>query len=408
MNIREYMKGREKASGQEQENADKNDSFTKKLWVHRGKKTFSVVGLAVLAVAVLFGYQYYRKNLVYTAYEVLAVAELTESINGEYKAYGDYILRYSMDGISCMDKNGALVWGQAYEMKNPVVDVCKDYVAVASLKGNVVYIFNRNGFQGEVKTLYPICGISVAGQGVVAVLLEDSGNNYIKLYDAYGTELVNIKTSLEGEGYPFALAYSEDGKKLAVSYLNIVDNAIRNSVEFYNFSEVGQNYVEQMVGTYTGEFENSLVPELRFINNDTVCAFADNQLVIFRMKEIPELVTSIPIEEKIHAVFSSEAYIGLITENGEEGLLYQLQVYTAGGQPVAGISGRRLEQEYRNAFFSEENLVLYNAGFCEIITMEGVERFQYTFDKNIVLFKHIADSRYNLVTPSSISEIRLK
>lgn len=408
-NIREYMKKREKTSTQERkQKEEEKDSFAKKLWIHRGKKIFSVVGLAVLAGALLFGYQYYRKNLIYTEYDVLAVAELTENINGEYKAYGDYILRYSMDGISCMDKNGALVWGQAYEIKNPVVDVCGNYVAVAALKGNVIYIFNKSGFQGEVKTQYPISGISVAGQGVVAVLMEDSGDNYIKLYDIYATELVTIKTSLEREGYPFAVAYSEDGKKLAVSCLNIVDNAIRNTIEFYNFSEVGQNYVEQMVGAYQGEFENSLVPEIRFINNNTVCAFADNQLVLFRMKEIPELITAIPIEEKIHAVFSDEAYIGLIIENEEEGVLYQLQVYTADGKPVSGISGKKLEQEYKNAFFAEKNLVLYNDYSCEIITMEGMERFNYTFDKNIVLIKHIADSRFNLVTPSSISEIRLK
>lgn len=408
VNIREYMREREKASGQEQEKKEEKDSFRKKLWIHRGKKIFSIVGLAVLAAALLFGYQYYRKNLVYTGYDVLAVAELTESINGEYKAYGDYILRYSMDGISCMDKNGALVWGQAYEIKNPIVDVCGNYVAVASLKGNVVYIFNKSGFQGEVKTQYPISGICVAGQGVVAVLLEDSGYNYIKLYDVYGTELVKIKTLLEGEGYPFAVALSEDGKKMAVSCLNIVDNAIRNTVEFYNFSEVGQNYVEQMVGAYKGEFENSLVPEIRFINNNTVCAFADNQLVLFRMKEIPELITAIPIEEKIHAVFSNEAYIGLITENEEDGLMYQLQVYTAEGKVVAGISGKKLEQKYKNAFFAGKNLVLYNDYSCQIITMEGVERFNYTFDKNVVLLKYIADTRFNLVTPSSVSEIRLK
>ena len=196
-----------------------------------------------------------------------------------------------------------MIWGQAYEIKNPIVDVCGNYVALVALRGNEVYIFNRSGYQGEVKTQYPISNIRVAGQGVVAVMMEDSGNNYIKLFDTQGEELVGNKTSLEGEGYPFAYSLSEDGKKMAVSSLDIIGNSLANVVEFYNFSDVGQDYVERLVGTYQEEFTDSLVPMIEFINNDTVCAFADNQLVLFRMKEIPEIIAAIPIEEKIHSVF---------------------------------------------------------------------------------------------------------
>lgn len=401
INIREYMKERAKK--------EDSDSFQKKLWFHRGRKLITAVAVCIAVLGIGAAYQYYRKHLVYTEYDVLSVAELTEIVNGEYKAYGDYILRYSMDGISCMDRNGGLVWGQAYEIKNPIVDICGDFVAVASQKGNKVYIFNKSGYQGEVKTQYPITSISVAGQGVVAVMMEDSGNNYIKMYDIYGTELVGIISLLEGDGYPFAFSLSDDGKKLAMSSLDIDGNSIRNVVEFYNFSDVGQNYVEQLVGTYQEEFKDSLVPKIEFVNNNTVCAFADDRLVIFRMKEIPELVALIPLEEKVHAVFYNESYVGLIVEHEQEGALYQLQVYnTTDGRMVPGISGRYLSEEYKEAFFAQENLVLYNEYSCEILNMDGVEKFNYTFEKNIVLFKHIADRRYTLITPTSISEISLK
>lgn len=407
--IREYMKKREQDSSGQSAKAEEPDSFRKRLWLHRGRKVLAAAGAIGLLAGLVLGYRYYRRNLVYTDYDVLAVSELAETESGEYKAYGDYILRYSMDGISCMDKSGGLVWGQAYEIKNPVVEVCGDYVAVAALRGNNVYIFNKSGYQGELKTQYPINAIRIAGQGVVAVLLEDSGKNYIKMYDVFGTELVVMKTLLEGEGYPFAVALSEDGKKMAVSYLNISDNSLHNTVEFYNFSEVGQNYIEQLVGTYIDEFENSLVPDLQFVNNDTVCAFADNQLVLFKMKEIPELLAQIPIEEKIHAVFYNKEYVGLITEDAEDGLSQQLQVYrVSDGGVVAGITGKKLEQEYRNAFFTGDSLVLYNQSACEIITLAGVEKFNCGFEKDVMLMKHIADSRYSLVTSSSVSEIRLR
>ena len=399
INIKKYLQEREKKE---------DHSFEKKIWFHRGKKLALVIAVMVAAAGVFGAYQYYRKHLIYTGYDVMSVTELTEIINGEYKAYGDYILRYSMDGISCMDKNGTLIWGQAYEIKNPIVDVCGNYVALAAQRGNEVYIFNRSGYQGEVKTQYPISNIRVAGQGVVAVMMEDSWNIYIKLFDTQGEELVVNKTSLEGEGYPFAYSLSEDGKKMAVSSLDIIGNSLANVVEFYNFSDVGQDYVERLVGTYQEEFTDSLVPMIEFINNDTVCAFADNQLVLFRMKEIPEIIAAIPIEEKIHSVFYNHSYIGLIIAHEGEGALFKLQVYTADGKLVSGISEKTFAERYTHAFFADQSVVLYNEYSCEIINMNGVEKFHYTFDKNIVLFKYIVESRYTLITPSSISEIRLK
>lgn len=402
INLRKYMKEREKPEKEEE------PSLHKKLWSHRSKKLVIVIGALLLAVILAGAYQYYRTNLIYTEYDVLSVSELTEITNGEYKAYGDYILRYSMDGISCMDKNGGLVWGQAYEIKNPIVDVCGDYAAVAAQNGNEIYIFNKSGYQGEVKTQYLISRICVAGQGVVAAILEDSGNNYIKLYDKAGNELVKVKTALEGEGYPFAVALSEDGRKMVVSYLNVDGNTLKNTVEFYNFSDVGQNYVQQMVGVFKEEFENSLVPQVEFINNDTACAFADNQAVLFQMKEIPEIIKTIPIEERIQSVFYSEGYIGLIVESEQEGAVCQLRVYTADGAEVSGISGRELAEEYTAAAFAGEAVMLYNEYSCELINMKGVEKFSYSFDKKIVLLKNITESRYTLITPSSISEIRLK
>lgn len=407
VNIREYMKSRNLTTVQKTEEK-KPDGYLKKLWLHRTKKGVLVFLAAAALATVFLGFRIYKSNTVYTEYDVLAVSELTEVSGGVFLPFGDYILRYTMDGISCMDKNGGLVWGQAYEIKNPIVDICDNYVAVASQKGNNVYIFNKAGYQGEVLTQYPIMDVKVAGQGVVAVIMEDAGNNYIKLYDTAGTELVTMKRALEGEGFPLAVAISKDGKKLAVSTLDISGSTIKNSLEFFNFSEVGQNYVEQLVGVYQEELGGALVPHVAFTGNEKVCAFGDNQLFIINMKEIPELATAIPVEGEIHSVFYDEKHIGIVTYSDEEDSLYTLKVYTADGKELPGISGKKLSEDYKDISFAGENILLYNDYTCEIITLSGSVKFQYTFDKNIVMIKHIADTRYALVSASSISEIRLK
>ena len=174
----------------------------KKILPPVGKVVKRGIGIVLIMVLFLTGIHFYEKNRTYTGYDVLTLTELTESGNMTYITYGDYILRYSMDGISCLDKNGVLIWGQAYEIKNPIIDLCKDYVAVAGQKENSIYLFNRSGSQGAITTEYPITSISVASQGVVAAVLENNGTNYIKIYDKNGKELVGMKTFLERNGYP--------------------------------------------------------------------------------------------------------------------------------------------------------------------------------------------------------------
>ncbi len=305
-----------------------------------------------------------------------------------------------------MDKNGALIWGQAYEIKNPIVDICKDYVAVAAQKENVVYLFDRSGSQGSVTTGYPITSISVASQGVVAVMMENNGMNYIKVYDKNGNELIGMLTFLEGNGYPIDIDLSEDGRKLAVSSIDIEENQLENSLVFYNFSEVGQNYIEKLVGGYSKkELGDVLIPEVAFLDNTVICAFADSRLIFFRMKEIPELIKIVEVEREIHSVFYNEENVGIVLNDTEAGGLYLLQIYDNSGNLVRQIS---LEQDYKDISFTQDQVILYNDNSVCIYSLDGNKKFEYTFEKNIILFKQIAGFRYVWVNSSSINDIRLK
>ena len=308
----------------------------KKILPPIGKIIRRGVGIVLLGVLLLTGIYFYERRRTYTGYDVLTLTELSESGNMTYMAYGDYILRYSMDGISCLDKNGTLIWGQAYEIKNPIIDICKDYVAVAAQKENTIYLFNQFGNQGIVTTDYPITSISVASQGVVAAVMEDSGMNYIKLYSKEGRELIKFRTSLEKNGYPMAIDLSEDGRKMIVSSIDIAENELENSLVFYNFSEVGQNYIEQLVGGYSKkELGDVLIPEVAFLDNTNICAFADNKLIFFQMKEIPELIKIVEIQQEIHSVFYDEKNIGIVLNDVEIGGVYLLQIYNSTGDLTA-------------------------------------------------------------------------
>ena len=357
----------------------------KKILPPIGKIIRKGVGIVLLGALFLTGIYFYERRRTYTGYDVLTLTELSESGNMTYMAYGDYILRYSMDGISCLDKNGTLIWGQAYEIKNPIIDICKDYVAVAAQKENTIYLFNQFGNQGIVTTDYPITSISVASQGVVAAVMEDSGMNYIKLYSKEGRELIKFRTSLEKNGYPMAIDLSEDGRKMIMSSIDIAENELENSLVFYNFSEVGQNYIEQLVGGYSKkELGDVLIPEVAFLDNTNICAFADNKLIFFQMKEIPELIKIVEIQQEIHSVFYDEKNIGIVLNDVEIGGVYLLQIYNSAGDLTREIS---LEQDYKDISFAQDQVILYNDNSVCIYSLDGNKKFEYTFEKNIILFK---------------------
>lgn len=408
--IRQFVKKGDRTTISEQvkksEVAKNDTTYHKQNLPHKGKRVIQVFGVLLLAAVALLCFYFYEKNRTYTDYDVLTLTELTESGSMTYIGYGDYIIRYSMDGISCLDKNGALIWGQAYEIKNPIIDICGDYVAVAAQKENAIYLFNQSGSQGAITTEYPITAISVAAQGVVAAVMEDNGLNYVKVYNKEGEELIRMKTYLEGNGYPMSIDISEDGKKLAMSSIDIVENELENSLVFYNFSEVGQNYIEKLVGGYSRkELGDVLIPEVAFVNNTTICAFADSKLIFFKMKEIPELTEIIELEKEVHSVFYSEKYVGIVLNDTEGGGLYRMQVYNLEGNLVME---QQLEQDYKDIVFAQNQIILYNDNKVCIYSLRGKKKFEYTFEKNIILFRQIAEFRYVWVNSSSINDIRLK
>lgn len=396
-NVRKYLKKREE---------NKND-YSKRLWAHRGRKLLFFILFIVLILGAGFGYRFYLDSLSYSEVEVISKSELVDFGNASYEPYGDYVLRYSMDGISCIDKENRMIWNQAYEIKTPIFDRSGDYVVIAAQKENKIYIFNKLGLQGSITTRYPIADVSIAEQGVVAVIMTNVGTNYIYLYNPLEPdepELAKIVTSLEGNGYPLDVSLSNDGLKMAVSYLDLTSNMIKSSVAFYNFSEVGKSYIEKLVGGFD-QYESTIIPEIEFVDNSTVGVFGDDMLSIYKMNKLPELIYEEKLEEKVNTVFYSKDYIGIIFQGNQEDSLFDLQVYNLKGEKILHKS---INEAYKSVRFVGDTIILYNDLSCRIFTIKGREKFSYTFDKNILLLKYMGEAKFIMINSSSISEIQLK
>ena len=96
----------------------------------------------------------------------------------------------------------------------------------------------------------PILQIEVSSGGKISAVLEDTNANYINMYDTNGDKIYSVKTTLSGDGYPLVISISSDPKKLIASFIKVSGDEIKTNVVFYNFSDVGRDRTERVVGGF--------------------------------------------------------------------------------------------------------------------------------------------------------------
>lgn len=398
--IRKYMRERDSKLNEDTD----EDVLEEKLKRHRRSKASKwIILIAVLIIAGV-GYLIYLDNKVYTSYEVLETAQITDNYNGRFYEFGDYMLRYSEDGIAYL--NGSKTyWNHAFEMREPIIDICNSYVAVAEQKSNTIYICNNKGFQGQVETEYPIVGLDVSDNGIVAAITgENSELSYIEVIDEDGTRIAKGQSVLSSQGCPVDISISEDGTKLVVSYLCVGSGVIQSKVVFYNYSEIGKNEVDRFVGGYN--FDKTMVARVEFVNNDTVVAFGDDKVVLYSMKQKPSVIAEISIDKEIKSIFYDEEYIGLVLANGQADNPYNMVVYDIEGKKISDVD---FNLSYKNIKIANKTIILYNDVTLRVYTVKGKQKYEGNFDKGIVDVIML-DDKYNylIIDPANVEKIKLK
>ena len=104
-------------------------------------KTRVKVGLVILCVLlVVLAIYLFNRFKTYDGYKVVDKIEMKSGESSKFLPFKGEIVKYSRNGISYVDGNTTL-WDESYEMKNPQVDNCGDYLCVADKNANDIEIF---------------------------------------------------------------------------------------------------------------------------------------------------------------------------------------------------------------------------------------------------------------------------
>ncbi|MCR5788711.1 MAG: DUF5711 family protein [Lachnospiraceae bacterium] len=353
-----------------------------------------------IGIALYINYQ----RTVYTGYTVLDTLRYSEVTTANYLKFNNNILRYSTDGASAFNMQDDMLWNQTYEMQSPIVDICDDYVGIGDYKGTKIFLMNSKGLQGEIDTTLPIQTFCVSGNGVVAVVLEENEVTWIRIFNKEGEIVASDRTTMLKSGYPVSISLSNNGIILGVSYLKIETGSMVSSVAFYNFGNVGQNEIDNLVSGFN--YADSVISYVDFMNERTAFAVGDNKFAIYRGNQKPELTFETDVGDEINSVFYNEDYVGLVFNEGTSEAAYRLEVYNTSGEQVLS---KQFNLEYSDIIFDRGRIVIYNSTECMIWNMDGMEKFSGSFDSSVIEIVPTASTlRYLLVSGSKTEKIQLK
>lgn len=375
----------------------------------RRRRLILLVALLAVIGGAGGGLYYYQRNYQYVSYETAWQSDMNEGSLVGYESFGNNVLKYTKDGASYLDNHGKTVWTESYEMKNPIVTKQGDYVAIADRQGNKIYIFGSTGKVGEASTVLPISKVTISGTGIVAVVVEDSTASYVMFYDRDGSSLqVGIKTIISGDGYVLGEALSEDGTQLMCSVVYIKNGELKNRVVFYDFSEVGKNVPDRIVGGFDDPFDGTIVPRVFYMNNSYSCAISGKGLTFFSTENIasPALVAQIPVESEIQSVCYNKEYVAMILKNPSGEYTSSLQVYRKDGSHMFT---KDFTYEYTHLDIDDNLIILYNENSCEIFNMAGVQKLYATFDFTVSKIRKGRFPNTLVVSgPQQMREIKLR
>ena len=357
---------------------------------------------AVLAVGlvVLLGFLFLEKRS-YHSYKVQAASEQEDTVSTQYTNLSGKILRYSSDEVSLVNTKLDTIWSQAYDMQNPVADVCGDRAVIADIDGTSMVFVDQNGVTGTVSTSYSIIKAKVSKNGMAAAILDGGDHTWINFYNLDGSLIAENQTNIQDPGYPMDVALAENGVVMMVAYQFVDSSETTSYVAFYNFGEVGQNEDDRIVSGYT--YDGVVVPQIQYLGSNAV-ALRDDGFTLYSGRQIPKELKTVQVENEIISTFYDENNIGLVFKNDSKDKQYTMQVYATDGKLKFS---KDFNIPYTTIRMSDRYIIMYNSSQICVLNQNGTEKYFGNIDGTVRDFFKLGWNKYLLVMDTGVNVIKL-
>ena len=346
---------------EEQENGAKVRDLEEYKAENRKRKRRRRITVGILAGAILaagIGTGVWIQLRTFQGYDTLQATETEDTDTYMFQKSGNKIVRYGIDGIELRDRKNQTLWSDHYTMENPQMISCGDAIAIYDKNGTKIVVYDADGKAGEITASYPIVKASVAGQGVVAAILENNGESWIKYYNTDGTEI-------------------------ASSHPDLVDNLASSS-------------------SYT----DMLCPQIETAGTSSWVAFFDNGFRIYEGTNKPKETVSVSEDGEILSCAYADDRVVLILRGESDDHPYRMKIYNLKGKQLAD---ENLDFYYQNLQIEEKQILLTNRQELCVYTLNGRKKYSgVVSETQIHEILGMGQNRYLLAEEDGVSMIRLK
>ena len=187
--------------------------------------------------------------------------ELDNETTYSHVVTDEYIYYVATDRVIVADDSGEKKAEHSISAQNPFIKSSGEYVAVADLGGNNIYVIKGTEIENSISTKKAIKNISVNPSGkCVAVTEGDMHKRDVTVYDKDSEELF-VWTS--GSKLVVDAAIADNNKNIVIASVETHSTVMRSVVSFYNISK------KDPISTQT--FDNELISSLSLYDNYVYC-----------------------------------------------------------------------------------------------------------------------------------------
>ncbi len=363
------------------------------------KAALIVMLLFVAAIVGVIVYANISSNNSYTSWE--SVSSFENINEADFVRTHDGFIAFNRDGAAKYAAGGSIIWNISYQMEDPIAAVSGDYAVFADRGSQTVHVTDGTGSNHTFSVSEKIVQVCVADKGITAVRTNAGDSDRIYLYDINGNMLLDMKTDVKKSGFPITMALSDDGKKLVTSYFE-VGQENKGWLTFYNFDDVGQNYSDKMVGSFS--FDENLIVDIRVLNDSRIAVFYADGCNLYKFREKPELIKSIQVDGGIEAVCDSGNGFAIARKEAED--KNSITVYDLNGKEVTQIVS---SMGFDTMRLENSELILTSDDSYVIYRKNGDEKLRARFDDAIrLIYPGSSKNEYTIVGKNKTEIIRLR
>ncbi len=202
---------------------------------------------------------------------------LETSINHQVISFGNAFVIVTKDGVKYYSEIGNQKWSDTYNMVSPFLISEGGYILVGDTSGNLMRLYNQNGFIHEIQMKGTIMQFALNENGYISVITKESTHYGVYIYNQKGTLLKERVEETAGI-YPLCTDISDDNKSFAISYLDSSDIIpITRILLFYVGAEDSIEHTDSMYAAALDE-KDEIVTKIAFMDNGNLVAVSDKTI----------------------------------------------------------------------------------------------------------------------------------